>query len=188
LLEAMPRVLGHHPRARLLIAGHPAEPFTRFQGLIDRLALGDRVVKHLGYIPENKVAHYFGAADVVALPYAEGDFSGVLMSAYTFGRPVVATNVGGLRELVETHGTGHIVPPLDVGAFARAIASVLSDPASAAQMGERARQVALTEHSWSVSAHMMLRIYRGEGTPCPPVADDGDPVAEGRPTDSPPHE
>ena len=164
LLEAMPLILSQHPTARLLIAGHPAEPFARYQQAIDRLGLGSRVVKHLAYVPEQEVARYFCAADVVTLPYIEADSSGVLMSAYTFGRPVVATDIGGFRELVEQHGSGCIVPPTDVRAFSQAVVSLLSDPENAARMGERARQVALTEHFWSESAGALLRVYQGGGS------------------------
>lgn len=159
LIEALPAVLADRPTARLLIAGHAAEPFARYQRAIDRLGLGDHVITRLGYVPERQVAHYFCAADLVALPYTEADFSGVLMAAYTYGRPVVATDTGGLRELVERDGTGYVVPPTDVRALSAAIVRLLAEPELAARMGERGRDIALTERTWAASARAMLRVY-----------------------------
>jgi D-inositol-3-phosphate glycosyltransferase len=164
LIEAMPLILARRPTARLLIAGYPAEPFSRYQLAIDRLGIGDRVVKHLAYVPEKDVAHYFCAADLVALPYTDADFSGVLLLAYTYGRPVVATETGGLRELIEKHGSGRVVPPTDPQSFADAVIGLVDDPEGTARMGERARQVALTEHSWQSSVPAVVRIYEGRGS------------------------
>jgi len=63
------------------------------------------------YIPENKIENYFLPADVVVLPYREGTSSGVIATAYGFGKPVIITNVGGLPDAVENKKTGLIVEP-----------------------------------------------------------------------------
>jgi glycosyltransferase involved in cell wall biosynthesis len=163
LIEALPQVLALQPRSRLLIAGRPDGSFARYQEAIDRLGLSDYVIKRLGYVPEKRVVDYFCAADVVVLPYDHENFSSVLMTAYTYGRPVVATDTKGLRELVARDGTGHIVPVGDVQALSEAILSLLSDPEQATRMGERGRERALTDYSWSNSARVMLRVYQGSG-------------------------
>ena len=160
LLAAFPRVLDRVPTAHLLVVGRPAEPFARYRQLIDRLGLADRVIRRLRYVSEEEKAQYFCAADVVALPYTDADFSGVLLAAYAFGRPVVATDTGGLREIVEDGGTGYLVPPSDRRALADAIARILANPELGARLGERARDVALTRHAWPVSARATLRLYR----------------------------
>lgn len=164
LIEALPRVVERLPTARLVIAGRPAEPFARYERAIDRLQLDDHIIRRLGYVPEDEVAPYFSAADVVALPYTEGDFSGVLMAAYAFGCPVVATDTGGIGQTVAKDDTGYMVPPRDRRALAEAIVRVLADPATGARMGARARELALTECSWPTSARDTIRLY-GQSRP-----------------------
>jgi glycosyltransferase involved in cell wall biosynthesis len=160
LLEALPRILERLPTARLLIVGCPVEPFGRYRRMIDRLGVGDAVLARLGWVSEDEKARCFGAADVVVLPYGETDFSGVLLTAYLFARPVVTTDTGGLRELVDEGATGYVVPPSDHAALADATLRVLRDPVRAARMGERARELALTTYAWPSSARATIEIYK----------------------------
>jgi glycosyltransferase involved in cell wall biosynthesis len=159
LLETFPLVLRKVPTARLLIVGRAAEPFGRYQRIIDQLGLGDRVIQQVRYVSEEEKAGYFCAADVVVLPYTDADFSGVLLAAYLFGRPVVATETGGLGEMIEEGVTGHLVPPNDRRALADALVRLLVEPERAARLGQGARLAAQTKHDWSASAHATLRLY-----------------------------
>jgi D-inositol-3-phosphate glycosyltransferase len=72
------------------------------------------------YIPQEEVAGYFCAADVVALPYLSGTQSGALSAALHFERPVVASNVGGLAEMIPP-GAGTAVGPGDPAALREAL-------------------------------------------------------------------
>ena len=74
-------------------------------------------------------------------------------------RPVVVTNIGGLREMVEDGETGLVVPPNDPASLARAVLSLLSDPAAAARMGERAREVVRTRYSIEAMVDAYERAY-----------------------------
>jgi glycosyltransferase involved in cell wall biosynthesis len=67
------------------------------------------------------VRAYFSAADAVVLPYLSGTQSGIAQIAFNFDRPVIATNVGGLGEVVKHGATGLVVPPGDPAALADAI-------------------------------------------------------------------
>jgi glycosyltransferase involved in cell wall biosynthesis len=73
------------------------------------------------YIPNEAVGDYFIAADLVVQPYVSATGSGVVQMAYGFGRPVVATTVGSLSEIVEHGKTGFLVPPADPSAIADAV-------------------------------------------------------------------
>lgn len=73
------------------------------------------------YIPDSEVATYFAAADVVLAPYRTEAQSGVALTAFHFGRPVIATRVGGLPEVVEDGVNGLLVPPEDPEALAAAV-------------------------------------------------------------------
>ena len=160
LLEAFPAVLETHPEAHLLIVGRVEGSFQPYEQQIRRLGLSGRVLTTLRYVSEQEKARYFSAADVVALPYVEADFSGVLLAAYAFGRPVVASDVGGLREIVEDGHSGYLVPPRDVAALAARIRELLGAPERRQRMGQRAHELATTRHDWLASARQTLRLYR----------------------------
>lgn len=162
-LRAFRMLLDCLPSARLLIAGRPDGPFAPNQALIDRLGLGERVITRLGYVPEDEVALYFSAADALALPYTDADFSGVVLAAYTFGRPVVATETGGLHQVIEDGASGLITPPDDVAAFADGLGRVLGDRELAARLGARAHELALTKFDWSIGATELVQVYRRHG-------------------------
>jgi hypothetical protein len=70
------------------------------------------------YIPNEEVKYYFSAADAVVLPYTSATQSGIAQIAYNFDLPVIATNVGGLAEVVRDGETGLLVPPNDPRALA----------------------------------------------------------------------
>src|SRR5579884_346277 len=161
LLEALSSVLASLPETRLLVAGRPEGGFDRYQQVVDRLGLGDRVVTHLGYIPESAVPDYFAAANVLALPYTDADFSGVLLHAASFGLPAVATETGGLHQVIADGETGFVVPSDGTRALADALLRVLGDRELGDRMGERSRERALAEHDWHASARKTVRLYQG---------------------------
>ena len=119
LLEAMPRVLDQFPNARLVVAGefYADEDALRTQAA----PLGDAIRFAADYIPDEQVAAYFCAADVVVQPYISATQSGVAQIAFHFGRPLIITDVGGLAEVVPDGVAGLVVPPDDPPALADAI-------------------------------------------------------------------
>jgi glycosyltransferase involved in cell wall biosynthesis len=162
LVDAFAIVRERRPDARLVIAGPPprraeegeVEAAVRARGLEDVVAVDAR------YLPNEEVRPLMELASVVVLPYTSATQSGVLHVAYACGRPVVATRVGGLPEVVEEGRTGRLVPPQAPAALADAIVAMLDDPEGAARMGERARHLAETRFSWGSVAREVLAIYR----------------------------
>jgi len=73
------------------------------------------------YVSDEEVSLYFSAADLIVLPYREATQSGVIKIAYHYDKPVVVTDVGGLREDVIDGKTGFVVPPMDVTKLSEAI-------------------------------------------------------------------
>jgi len=119
LLDAMPRILARLPDARLVVAGefYADEDALRAQAA----PLGAAVRFDADYVPDEAVARYFGAADVVVQPYVSATQSGVAQIAFHFGRPVITTDVGGLAEVVPHGEAGLVVPPEDPEALAGAV-------------------------------------------------------------------
>ena len=79
------------------------------------------------YVPNEEVAVFFTAADLVMVPYLSATQSGVIQIAYAFRKPVVATTVGGIPEVVVHGRTGYLVPPADAGALAEAVETYFAE-------------------------------------------------------------
>jgi D-inositol-3-phosphate glycosyltransferase len=111
LLEAMadPRVAALP--VKLLIAGEFYEDAAPYEALIQKHNLEARLVRATDFIPNEQVANYFSAADMVMQPYKNATQSGVSQVAYHFGRPMLVTDVGGLAELIPNGVVGYVVPP-----------------------------------------------------------------------------
>ena len=133
LLQALPNVLGGQ-EPRLVIAGSgPHEEALRTR--VRELALSERV-SFVGH--QEDIALWLSLADVVALPSYEDPFPLAALEALASGRPLVASRVGGLPEMVEEGKSGLLVPPGDPEALAEALTAVLSDPTLAASLASGA--------------------------------------------------
>ena len=135
LLQAAPQILGHDPRVRLLIVGGgPYE--ARLRAEADALGVGDRIV-FTGWRADG--AALLPALDVFVMASLWEAMPMVLLETMAAGRPIVVTDVGENRAIVEDGICGRVVPPRDPGAIADAVRGLLSAPAEAAAMAGRAR-------------------------------------------------
>jgi len=159
LLEAFAEAQKKISNLFLIIAGELKENFQIYDDLIARLQLAEHIHQELRYIPMERVPIYFSAADLVALPYLRVYQSGVVQLAYAFKRPVIATSVGGLPEVVEDQRTGFLVPPNSSTRFAQAMLEAFSDMRRLATMGEYAYETAPHKYSWERIAEKTLAIY-----------------------------
>jgi glycosyltransferase involved in cell wall biosynthesis len=160
LLNAFSLVTKECPEARLLIAGPEwKEPFEGYADLIRTLGITDKVSTRIEYVPDDEVGVYYSAADVVALPYTEAYQSAVLYMAHSFRRPVVATTVGGIPEVVTDGESGVLVPPSDTNALAEALLTLLQDRDKARAMGECGRSLVETEFGWRDIAVKTAQVY-----------------------------
>jgi glycosyltransferase involved in cell wall biosynthesis len=110
LLDAMPAIL-ESVNVKLLVVGEFYDDEQKYRQQIAEKNLGERVFVHSDYVPNEEVSRYFSAADVVVLPYVSATQSGIVQIAYQFDKPVIATDVGGLAEVVLNERTGFIVKP-----------------------------------------------------------------------------
>lgn len=162
LIRAEPLITARVPNARFLIAGE-GEDFARYRRM---MVHPERFIVHNEYISEDRAADYFHRASVVVLPYIEASQSGVIPLAYSAGKPVVATTVGGLPETVENGRTGYLVPPRDSAQLAEAVTKLLLDQPLRRCMGEDSKRKIEAECSPAVVAEKTIEIYRRavEGT------------------------
>jgi glycosyltransferase involved in cell wall biosynthesis len=130
LLAALPAVLAEHRDVCLVVAGEFWHNRTKYEAQMTDLGIAGRVVLADRYIPNEEVPLYFAAADLVTLPYASATQSGVMQMALGFDRPVVATRVGGLADVVEEGDDVTLVEPRNPRALADAINAFLAAPVS----------------------------------------------------------
>ena len=156
LIRAEPLITAAVPRARIAIAGE-GEDFERYRRM---MAHPERFVVWNEYVSDAKRAELFEQASVVVLPYVEASQSGVIPLAYRFGKPVVATTVGGLPEAVDDGETGYLVPPRDEHALAEAVVRLLDDPALRRRLGANGRHKLDADAAPAVIARQTLAVYR----------------------------
>ncbi len=94
---------------QLVIAGEPYGSFNKYTTLINNNPNKDRIHTYVRYINDNEVNTFFSAVDVCVLPYKSATQSGITSIAYHFELPMIATNVGGLKEMVKHNITGKII-------------------------------------------------------------------------------
>lgn len=111
------------------------------------------------YIASDDVPSLFLNSFAVVLPYTDGTQSGVAAMALGFGRPVVASAVGSIPELVRSGENGLLVPPSDSEALKRAIESLFTDNQLWAKLAAGARKLRDGELSWQVIADQTIRVY-----------------------------
>jgi glycosyltransferase involved in cell wall biosynthesis len=157
LIRAEPWITSRVPEARILIAGQ-GEDFSRYSRM---MVHPDRFILDNDFIPEQRVAEYFRRASLVVLPYTEASQSGVIPIAYSAGKPVVATSVGGLPEMVEHGRTGYLVAPRNEVQLAEAITRLLQDRRLREQMGASGKRTIEVECSPSVIARKTMDVYLG---------------------------
>jgi D-inositol-3-phosphate glycosyltransferase len=121
----------------------------------------ERVTMHARFIPDEEVERYFKAADAVVLPYADIFQSGVPFLAFSFGLPIIATDVGSLREDVIEGETGFLCKPRNPDDLARAIARFLASGAYADRHArkDRIRALARERHSWTTVGKTTRNVY-----------------------------
>jgi len=120
LIESLPFVRAKLD-VHLLIAGEVWGDAKIYRDLISRLGMASSVTLVGKYIPNEEVARYFAASDLVVIPYVSATQSGIVQLAYGFGKPVVVSRVGGLPEVVEEGVTGYLVPPKDSASISNAV-------------------------------------------------------------------
>jgi len=122
--------------------------------------LRDRVPDAVGFVPPRELGRYYERAAVVVCPSRREGYGVVAREAMAYGRPVVATAVGGLLDAVEDGVTGLLVPPRDPSALREAVERLLADRELRRRLGRAARDVARLEFSWDEATRTTIEAYR----------------------------
>jgi alpha-maltose-1-phosphate synthase len=154
LIQAQPLITNIVPGARFIIVAH-GDYLKQCLNLIE----DDRKFEiHDEFVNNDQASMFFQKSSLVVLPYLSASTSGVLLTAYGFGKPVVITQVGSLPEYVQDGITGLIVPPADKVQLAAAISRLLKDDTLRHRMGLEAKSW-LSQRQSDV-AHQTLQAYQ----------------------------
>jgi D-inositol-3-phosphate glycosyltransferase len=167
LVEAVGLLARQGEPVRLIIAGKVKlgceDYWSRIQRSLEDHTMRAKTICHVRFIPDEEVEWYMVASDVVALPYVHIFQSGVPFLAYSFGLPVIATDVGSLRDDILEDRTGYVSAPRDPSAFAATINRYFASEMY--RESERTRcfiQAHANErHSWETVSKITGEVYRG---------------------------
>jgi glycogen(starch) synthase len=157
-VTAFASLANRFPHAHLVIVGEGPERI-RLERQISELGLTHRVELTGGVLPD-QVPALLNTVTAVLLPSRQESFGLVALEAALMARPVVATRVGGLPEVVVHKQTGLLVENENSEALAEAVAALLTHPTTAAQMGQSARLRAHQVFSWEQHVNAYDALYR----------------------------
>jgi glycosyltransferase involved in cell wall biosynthesis len=121
--------------------------------------LRDQVPGAAGFVPPAALGEWYERAAIVAVPSLREGYGVVAREAMAWGRPVVASAVGGLRDAVDDEVTGLLVPAGDVAALRAALERLLGDADLRARLGAAARERAQREYSFDAAAAELVAVY-----------------------------
>ncbi|MFC1818593.1 glycosyltransferase family 4 protein [Thermodesulfobacteriota bacterium] len=157
LYSAMPKVAEKIPGVRFIIAGRPISGYSLPE---PPLLKGDAKVEVIDeYIPNQQLGKLFMEATVVVCPYIDATQSGVVLTAYAFKRPVVATKIGGLPDYVKHEITGLIVDPNDDYQLAEALIRILKNRDFRLKLEKGIEDMASNVLKWDNIAENTVAIY-----------------------------
>lgn len=160
LLDAMAEVLKAYPEARLLIAGKPwKSDFAIYEEQMRKLGIADQCITHIHYIPDDKVADYYAAADLVVLPYRRTYQSGVVLMAMSYGKPVLVSNIAGMVEVVRDNESGFVFTSGDVVSLAQTICRIFSDSDATEAVANRGYAKVKEQYDWRVIGQQTKELY-----------------------------
>lgn len=160
LITAMKDVVKKYPNALCVIAGKVwHDNFFEYQKLIDEFGLQENVRTDIRFIEDSEIKYYFNAADIVALPYLQVYQSGVVLLAYAYEKPVVATTEGEFLTVVKNNETGLLVPANNAAKLAEALSRYLDNPNEARCFAQRGKKDISERLSWNTIAQQVFKAY-----------------------------
>jgi glycosyltransferase involved in cell wall biosynthesis len=165
LITAFQQLVARCDHYQLIVAGRPENDCQGYWNAIEERIQEDvrrgRVLLRADHIPDDETELYFKAADVLVLPYTHIYQSGVLYLGYSFGLPILAADVGSLKEEIIEGETGLVFKPQDPSDLARTIEQYFSSDLFS-DLDNRRQQIqnfATQRHSWNEVGQITTEVY-----------------------------
>ena len=161
LKEAIPLIVSEYPKVKFLFFGADTKSITRNDliSYFERCGVSDKVEIH-SFVPQERLFEYLSRADICVVPSIWVNSPNTVYEAMAARRAVVATNVGGIPELVKNGVTGILVEANNTSHLAKSIISLLKDDAKTEEMGKKAREGAIERFGTERIVKKRLAIYK----------------------------
>ncbi|MFC2001653.1 glycosyltransferase [Chloroflexota bacterium] len=156
LIRSIPHIRQKHKDVRILIAGYGNQ--KPYQQAAQEIGV-EKNVEFIGTVPHAAVTEYLSRLDIFVMPSLSEAFGVSALEAQALGIPVVATNIGGIPEIVKDGESGLLVEPQNPKAIADAIIRLLDDEALRKRMGARGRKLVEEKYDWNENAKEMEALY-----------------------------
>jgi glycosyltransferase involved in cell wall biosynthesis len=157
LLEAFAGI----PDAELWIVGNPRTDISELERLAGQVE--GRVRWLPRFIDDDEIPAIMRRADLLVLPYRDGEQSGVLYTGLAFGKPMVISDVGGLGDVARQHDAARLVNPGDADDLGTALKELVGDEAARRELAAKAREAARGPFDWQSIAAETIDLYREVG-------------------------
>jgi len=160
LIEAFKRISDVYPNARLLLVGAKGHPYISvLNEIADKLKISGKIVFTE---MRNDVPQILCLTDIVVIPSLSEGLSYCALEAMASGKPVIASNVGGLPELINDNITGILVEPKDIKGLERALSAVISDNAKREYLANNAREfISKSDFRLESMVNKLYNLYEG---------------------------
>jgi glycosyltransferase involved in cell wall biosynthesis len=160
LIDAMPAVLSEYPDTKLWLVGEflPTRASVPLQQHIKKLGI-EKSVFFTGRVSKKRLNYLYHEAEVYVQPSLYEPFGITVLEAMSMRKPVIATSVGGIPEIIKNDREGILVEPRNSLQLAEAISEMLSDPSRRRKIGNNARKRVEEEFTWEKNASKTLKLY-----------------------------
>jgi glycosyltransferase involved in cell wall biosynthesis len=162
LIAAFQETLARRDDYRLIIVGSPRAGSEQYwRAIREEIQKDARILVRAEFIPDDEIEIYFKATDILVLPYRHIYQSGVLFLGYSFGLPVLAADVGSLKEEIVEGETGFVFKPDDPADLGKAIDRYFASDlyANLRYRREKIQAFANRRHSWDTVGDLTMQVY-----------------------------
>lgn len=161
LIEAMTAVIRDIPEAILVIAGRPWKTdFSMYEKLIDKVGIRSHCILHIRFIEDEKILPYFAAADIIVLPYRKIYQSGVILMAMSLGKPVLVSDLPGMREIITDEENGYVFAKESINSLSNKLIKILRNDQERAAVAANGYKYVKQYHDWAEVGRQTANVYR----------------------------
>jgi len=157
LIESMPDVLSEHKDVLFLFAGRGNQAY--YEKLLRNLKIPLKNYKFLGHVDYDRLVEYYSISNVFVLPSFHENLPTSVLEAMACELPCIATNVGGVPEIVQNNVNGLLIPPGDVKQLSNKINHLLNNQEECRTMGKKARETVVKRFSWKNNIKRIVDLY-----------------------------
>jgi len=158
LIEAFAQVYRHFPQTLLRIAGDGPER-RPLEDLAEKLGVTE-AIEWLGQIPNANVADFYQSVDIVVIPSRQESFGVTAVEGSACARPVIASRVGGLTEVIVEGETGLLFSPENIFELVEGMERLIKDPTLRDRLGRHGREQVLKHYDWQKNVTQMELVYQ----------------------------